>query len=35
MSEANKALYLRFIDDVINKKNVAVIDELIAPNMVA
>ena len=35
MSEANKALYRRFIDDVINKQNVAVIDELIAPNITA
>ena len=28
MSEENKALFRRFIDEVVNQKNVAVIDEL-------
>lgn len=32
MSEQNKALYRRFVDEVVNKKNLAVIDELMAPD---
>ena len=34
MSEANKALFQRFIDDMINKKNVAVMDELLDANYI-
>ncbi len=34
MSEENKAYYRRFIDEVINKKNVALIDELVAPDYI-
>lgn len=34
MSEENKAYYRRFIDEIINKKNVALIDELVAPDYV-
>ena len=34
MSEQNKTLFKRFVDEVFNKKNVAVIDELMDPNMV-
>ena len=33
MSEENKASFRRFIDEVVNKKNLAVIDELIDPDM--
>lgn len=32
MSEANKALFRRFIDEVWNRRNLAVIDELFASN---
>ena len=34
MSEESKTLFKRFVDEVFNKKNVAVIDELMDPNMV-
>ena len=34
MLEQNKTLFERFVDEVFNKKNVAVIDELMDPNMV-
>ena len=34
MSEANKALYRRFVDEVINKKNLAVMDELMNPDYI-
>ncbi len=34
MSEQNKTLFKKFVDEVFNKKNVAVIDELMDPNMV-
>lgn len=34
MSEQNKALYRKFTDEIIAKKNLAMIDELIAPNFV-
>ena len=34
MSEENKALYRRFIDEIIKNKRVEVIDELMDPNMV-
>jgi predicted SnoaL-like aldol condensation-catalyzing enzyme len=34
MSEQNKATYRRFVDEVINKKNLAVIDELMAPDYI-
>ena len=34
MSDTNKALYMRFIDEVIGKKNIAIIDELLAPSFV-
>ena len=34
MSDANKALYKRFNDEVIGKKNIAAIDELLAPSFV-
>ena len=34
MLEQNKTLFKRFVDEVFNKKNVAVIDELMDPNMV-
>ena len=34
MSEENKAYYRRFIDEVINKKNVALINELVAPDYI-
>ena len=31
MSEENKALYKRFIDEVINKQNMAALEDMIAP----
>lgn len=34
MSEENKALYRRFVDEVINKKNLAVMDELMTPDYI-
>ncbi len=34
MSEQNKALYRRFIDEVIGRKNLGAIDELLAPDFV-
>ncbi len=34
MSEQNKAMYRRFVDEVVNKKNLAVIDELMAPDYI-
>ena len=34
MSEENKALYRRFINEIINNKKVDVIDELMDPNMI-
>ncbi len=34
MSEANKALYKRFVDEAIGNKSPAVLDELIASNFV-
>ena len=34
MSEENKALFRRFIDEVVNKHNVDVIDELMEPNFI-
>ena len=34
MSEQNKALYRKLIDEVIGNKNLSVIDELAAPNFV-
>ena len=34
MSEENKALFRRFIDEVMGNKNLAVLDELIAPDFV-
>ena len=34
MSEANKALYRRFVNEIIKNKNVAVIDELMDPNFI-
>jgi steroid delta-isomerase-like uncharacterized protein len=33
--EENKALVHRYLEEVYNKKNVAAIDELIAPNLIA
>lgn len=34
MSEENKALYKKFIDEVINKKNLDVVNDLIGPGFV-
>ena len=34
MSEENKALYRKFVDEVINKKNLAAIDELMASDYI-
>ena len=34
MSEQNKALYRRFVDEVVNKRNLAVIDELMTPDYI-
>ena len=34
MSEENKALYSKFIDEVIGNKNLAAIDDLIAPDFI-
>ncbi len=34
MLEQNKTLFKMYVDEVFNKKNVAVIDELMDPNMV-
>ena len=34
MSEENKALYRRFIDEIIKNKKVEVIDELMDANMI-
>ena len=34
MSEENKALYQKFIAEVIGKKDLAVLDKLVAPNFV-
>ena len=34
MSEQNKALYRKFVAEVIDKKNLAVLDELVASNFV-
>ena len=34
MSEQNKALYRRFIDEVIGNRNLPVLDELVASNFV-
>ena len=34
MSEQNKALYRKFVDEVVDKKNMAVLDELVASNFV-
>ena len=34
MSEENKALFRRFVDEIINKKDVSLIDDLIAGDMV-
>ena len=35
MSEENKAIVQRFVDGVINQKNMATFDEVIASNAVA
>ncbi len=34
MSEQNKTLYRKFVDEVINKKNLAMIDEMMAPDYI-
>ena len=34
MSEQNKALFRRFVDEIVNGKNTDVIDDLMAPDMV-
>ena len=34
MSEENKRLYRKFVDEVVNKKNLAMIDEMIGPDYV-
>ena len=34
MLEENKALVCRFVDEMINRRNLAVIDELLAPDFV-
>ena len=34
MSEENKALFRRFVDEILNGKNTDVIEELMAPDMV-
>ena len=34
MSEENKALYRKFIDEVINKKNLDAVNDLIAPGFI-
>ncbi len=34
MLEQNKTLFKRFVDEVFNKKNVALIDEILGPNLV-
>ncbi len=34
MSEANKALFRRFVDEVVNQKNMATLDELMDANFV-
>ncbi len=34
MMEQNKTLFKRFVDEVFNKRNVAVIDEFLDPNLV-
>lgn len=32
MSEQNKALFRRFIEEIVNRQNVAAVDELIGPS---
>ena len=34
MSEGNKALYRKFVDEVVNKRNIAAIDHFLAPDFV-
>ena len=34
MLEQNKTLFKRFVDEVLNKKNVAALDEFLDPNLV-